>query len=448
MKQFTLLSGKLIAATLLIPAIITLHTSCKKESEKEKETPPPVNNEYYVPAEFEPLNSIWLSSPTVNYKEGWSMLDVQANMIKELITSVKVDYAINDNTNKEALINALLDKGVSRETIDNQVRFHTVSHGDLWIRDTGGTFKKNAEGKYTVVDFDFDAYRTKNYIPAATYALYQLDNDVSYGVAASYDSRVESSWLIAEGGNLHFNGKGTLITVKKSLMMSNPGKTIDQIDAELKRVFGLKKIIYLNTSLPTDGHPALDFPKIVNNENTFGFGVWHVDELCTWINDHTVILPEVPAAAVASGDAYAIAADAPLDGAFATLSGSTNQDGVPLTIVRSVEPKPIQVELQQADLMYTTLKDMHGLQGFPQNGAPIKFTLAASYMNYVVTNSVILIAKLYKPGRDQSLQDSDEAFRQLMIAQFPGRRVVQIDVDAITVGGGGMHCITQQVPKL
>ncbi|MFD1144185.1 agmatine/peptidylarginine deiminase [Larkinella insperata] len=404
---------------------------------------------FYMPAEFEPLASVWLSAPTVDYKNGLSMLAVQAEMIKEILpTTTKVDYAVNSPEDIDALKTALISRGVAQAAIDTAIHFHTVSHGDLWIRDTGGTFMKNKKGGYQVVDFDFDAYRTKEYIPDASYAIYQLDNDVSLGTGAAKGASVLRSTLITEGGNLHFNGKGTVIAVKKSLLASNPSLTLSQIEAELKRVFNLKKVIFLNENTASDSHPVLESPKLFNGQAYFNFGVWHADEMVSWIDDHTVLLPQVPASELASGNPFTQVSYQALEDAYQILSHETNQDGKPLTIIRAPEPSPIVVELNAGDVMYESLKEMKGIQHFPTDGSPVQFVMAAGYMNYVVTNDVVLIPKFYKPGRDASLQQKDEEFNQLIKSLYPTRKVKQLDADAITVGGGGMHCITQQVPAL
>ncbi|RAK03262.1 agmatine deiminase [Larkinella arboricola] len=441
---------KRIPFRLFIVALLSVTlSSCLKDHVDPTDSGADPDAAYYMPAEFEPLASIWLSAPTVDYKNGLSMLAVQAEMIKEILpTTTKVDYAVNSPEDREALKTALISRGVSQAAIDTAIHFHTVSHGDLWIRDTGGTFMKNKKGGYQVVDFDFDAYRTKDYIPDASYAIYQLDNDVSLGTGAAKGARVLRSTLITEGGNLHFNGKGTVIAVKKSLLASNPTLTLSQIEAELKRVFNVKKVIFLNENTAADSHPVLESPKLFNGQAYFNFGVWHADEMVSWIDDHTVLLPEVPASELASGNPFTLTSYKALEDAYQILSHETNQDGKPLTIIRAPEPSPIVEELRPGDVMYESLKEMKGLQHFPMDGSPVKFVMAAGYMNYVVTNNVVLIPKFYKAGRDIGLQQKDEAFKQLIKRLYPNRKVTQIDADAITVGGGGMHCITQQVPAL
>ncbi|MBD0260874.1 MAG: agmatine deiminase family protein [Cytophagales bacterium] len=105
------------------------------------------------------------------------------------------------------------------------------------------------------------------------------------------------------------------------------------------------------------------------------------------------------------------------------LSHATDQDGRPLTVLRAPEPSPIVEVLTPQDVMYNFLRDLKDIGYFPTDGSPITYGRTASYTNYVVTNDVVLVPGVYR-----------------------GRKVVQIDVDALTIAGGAMQCITQQVP--
>lgn len=447
MKKVNLSLFTLIALSLFLPA-------CQEEAlevEKSQGAAEAKGSaaKYFMPAEFERLASIWLSSPTVRYKDDLPMVEAQADMIKEILpTTTKVDYAYNEQKDIDDLKAALLSRGVTQAAIDTAIAFHQVTHGDLWVRDTGGTFMKNKKGGYQVVDFDFDAYRMKGYVSAEGYEVYQMDNDVSYGTGAAKGAAVVSSSLITEGGNLHFNGKGTVIAVKKSLLASNPNMTLAQIEAELKRVFNLKKVIFLNETTGTDAHPVLESPRQVNGKTHFNLGVWHADEMVSWVGPRTVLVAQVPADELSSGNPFTQKSYEALEDAYQVLVNATDQDGQPLTVIRAPEPSPIVVTLTPVDFMYNFLKGLNGIQNFPTDGSPIKYVLAASYMNYVVTNDVVLIPKFYKAGREAGLHQKDEAFKQLITSLYPGRTVKQVDVDAITVAGGGMHCITQQVPAL
>lgn len=422
--------------------------------------------ERIFPAETDAQGSLMLSAPTVDYKRGWSMVGVQAQIIKALIPTQKVVYLVNtpvDDTEHgdvKTLLDALGALNVAPATVMDRVRFLRVPHADLWVRDTGGLFMREPDGGLSVVDFDFDGYRFMPYSDPAVQELYEYDNDVSVRVAAALDLPVTRSKLVAEGGNLVISD-GTAIAVESSFVQSNPDWTLVQIEQELERVLGIRKVIWLPRGLATDAHPVLQTPYMMgvagSRYRAYNLGVNHADEMVAWIDDRTVLLPQVTEteaqAASEAGDPTAPINRTVLETCAQILSRATNAAGVPLTVVRAPEPGPIEVELTAEDVMYATLLGMdahpaHRLVGVEdmKEGRPIRFLLAAGYMNYVVANEVVLIPKLYKPGRSESLAVKDEEFRTLIQRHYPGRNVVQVDVDALTVGGGGMHCITQQIP--
>ena len=63
------------------------------------------------------------------------------------------------------------------------------------------------------------------------------------------------------------------------------------------------------------------------------------------------------------------------------------------------------------------------------------------YLNYYVGNGFVVVPTCDHPA--------DHDMLAIIADQFPGREVVPLDVGAIlAVGGGGIHCITQQVPRL
>jgi len=61
-------------------------------------------------------------------------------------------------------------------------------------------------------------------------------------------------------------------------------------------------------------------------------------------------------------------------------------------------------------------------------------------------NGVVLLAKYWKEGRPGSVREKDETARRIFAEAFPDRKIVQIDAENINLGGGGMHCVTQQQP--
>jgi agmatine deiminase len=65
-------------------------------------------------------------------------------------------------------------------------------------------------------------------------------------------------------------------------------------------------------------------------------------------------------------------------------------------------------------------------------------SLAASYINFFIGNAVVVFP-LIDPRHDDFVQE-------LLARELPGRRAVGVPAREILLGGGGIHCITQQLP--
>jgi agmatine deiminase len=63
---------------------------------------------------------------------------------------------------------------------------------------------------------------------------------------------------------------------------------------------------------------------------------------------------------------------------------------------------------------------------------------ASSYINFYIANDAIVMPE-FGIDRDQDARDT-------LARLFPEREIVQVNISAVAVGGGGIHCITQQQP--
>ena len=62
-----------------------------------------------------------------------------------------------------------------------------------------------------------------------------------------------------------------------------------------------------------------------------------------------------------------------------------------------------------------------------------------SYVNFALANGAVITAQFGDRDRDREC-------RRTLRDAFPGRDVVQLNVDRLHRGGGGIHCVTQQEP--
>jgi agmatine deiminase len=194
--------------------------------------------------------------------------------------------------------------------------------------------------------------------------------------------------LHLEGGALTVDGEGTVITTESCALNPNrnPGLTTREVDVEICRALGASKVIWLPGVLDpgdlTDGH---------------------VDGLACFARPGLVLMETLTGEADSAREM--------LRENRRALEGATDAKGRALEVV----------EMEDA-----------------WEAEPESETWCRSYINFYVANGGIVMPAYGVPG--------DERARAVVAQAFPDRRVVQIDVRKVAIGGGGIHCITQQQP--
>ncbi len=195
--------------------------------------------------------------------------------------------------------------------------------------------------------------------------------------------------MVLEGGAITVDGEGTLITTEQCLLHQNrnPGMSRSEIEAELSRTLGVSEIIWI----PWGAYEDTD---------TDG----HVDGVCAYVRPGVVI---------------AQACDDPANPNFDLMA----QNLAALRAARDANGRRIEVvELPQ-------------LPYFDLDGEP----MGSCYVNFYIANGGVVV-----PTADHPL-DADAL--DVIRGAFPDREVVGVPSRVIAYGGGGTHCITQQVPR-
>ena len=223
-------------------------------------------------------------------------------------------------------------------------------------------------------------------------------------------------------------------------LQRNPTKSLLEIENELTRVLGTKKIVWLKDGLIED--------RIFENfgpfyKNYFGGGAnRHIDELCRFVDDHTVILPFIDKKDILKSPVDSINYYM-LEENFKILKKATNAEGKKFKIHRAPMP-----EIEQ--LKYTYIIDNHTESEFEDFGFRASDTIyrvpAASYVNYFISNNTVLIPKYWKEGMSESQKQKDQDVKELFEKLFPDRKIIQIYTLSINRGGGGIHCMTHEQP--
>ncbi|HEY3423505.1 MAG TPA: agmatine deiminase family protein [Negativicutes bacterium] len=258
-----------------------------------------------------------------------------------------------------------------------------LAHDDSWMRDNGPTFLIGSQGQLAAVNWNFNAWGAK-YQPFAN------DNEVASKVLEYYKIPRFDAPLTLEGGSIHVDGEGTLLTTEECLLNKNrnPQLTKGQIEEILKQYLAVDTILWLKQGLAgdeTDGH--------VDNVACFAKPGVVVMQVC--------LNPEDPNYTRTQEN-------------LAVLKTAIDSRG------RLIEV----VQIEQPPVRY--------LQGE---------RLSMSYLNYYPVTGGIIV-----PVFGKDAEHADQAAINTLQQLFPDRQIVPVDGMPIVKGGGNVHCITQQMP--
>jgi agmatine deiminase len=388
-----------------------------------------------LPAEFEPQDSVWVSWPRApEFVAGWPVAPIVGRVIRELSPFVPVDLVVSSRGEAREVRDLLDASGIPTA----HVRFHVVPHVELWLRDIGPAFVLD-DGRLSAVDFDFDGWGYSG-TPALTSAAARKIEGADRAIAREIGVPSTRSWIVGEGGGRETNGKGTLLLVEELELRRNPGLSREAITDAYRTFLGVSHVIWLREGLLED--QPITRGALPGGILPAGGPGGHVDEFARFVGPSTILLAEVPAADQEASLLARINAGR-LEENHRILKEASDQDGHPLTIVRVPVPDPVVVPTDTEFHSKFVYDDGTLVPPFGQ----IAVMAVASYLNFLVTNGAVLVPAYWQPGRPDSTHWKDEKARVVLESVFPGRKVIQIPVDALNLGGGGIHCITLPQPR-
>ncbi len=273
-------------------------------------------------------------------------------------------------------------RGLDPRRFSDRVEVWDIPTDDLWCRDSGPTFVKTADGGLAVALIQFNGWGRKQ--PCRN------DERVAARVAERLGLPLVDSGVIGEQGGLEHDGAGTMLAHASCWVNDNrnPGLSADQIADRLGRALGSSKMIWA---------PGVKGADITD---------YHIDALARFVEPGRVLIQIDDE--IDPDDQWSVAAHETLG----VLEQATDARGRKLDIVRL--PEPVDIRGRGDDFV-------------------------SSYVNYYVCNGAV-IAPQFGDRR------ADGEAREILASLYPGRAVVQLDIDALGESGGGIHCATQQQP--
>jgi len=428
-----------LARTLVFALAFLLLFGCSRQQASHETSE--LEEVFRSPGEFEKHEAIWIGWSTYEIQKGLSTVPVHLKMIKELVPYVKVKIAVQDSAEMDTVKSLLKENNIPIQNVS----FPVIPHGDIWFRDMGPIFIASNKGRLKIVDFNFNSWGSD--LHSAPFA--RLEEKVDRLVAKEMGIETIMTRLIGEGGNREFNGKGVMMTVETVELQRNPNLPRNEIEGEFKRLFGVEKVIWLKKGIYEDDFTSLgtvpgpDGEKNAYRTTTTG---GHIDELCRFADPNTILLAQVTPEEAEKGF-IARENRLRLEENFKILENSTDQDGKPFKIVRMPHPEIVYYTLEPGNLAYDYMSGLNYKDGsvFPK-GKKIKVIPAMSYLNFVVSNGIVLAPKYWKPGLPETIRQKDEQAVKTLQSVFPDRKIVAMDTMTVNLNGGGLHCITQHEP--
>lgn len=277
-----------------------------------------------------------------------------------------------------------------------------IQTDDAWARDVGPTFVKG--NALRGIDWSFNAWGGSY---DGLYADWDQDDAAASKIcdALQFDY-YDAKHFVLEGGAIHTDGEGTLLVTEACLLSQgrNPMLGKARIEEQLRAYLGVEKIVWLPHGIWKDE----------TNE--------HVDNICAFVRPGEVVL------------AWTDNKDDPQweysRAALQVLESETDAKGRPFVVHKLPIPEvPVCITAEELDGFVFA-------EGEDQREAGER--LAASYVNFYIANGSVIVPQ-FGDAMDEIAVDT---LKEL----FPDRVICPVFARPIIVGGGNIHCITQQIP--
>lgn len=343
---------------------------------------------FRLPAEWESHEATWLGWP--QNRTDWPgkfppIRWVYAEIVRKLVRGERARILVGTKAVEEQARGVLAKAGVDMR----RVQFFRWPTDRGWTRDSGPIFVKRGgqRPEVAIVRFRFNAW--------ARYPDWKHDDQIPERAARAlrlcvFRAEINRRVLVLEGGSIDVNARGTLLTTEECLLdpevqPRNPSLAREEVEQALRDFLGVTNVLWLGRGIAGD--------------DTHG----HVDDLCRFVGPRTVVLCQEKN----SKDAN----HRPLEENRERLEGMRLEDGSKIEVVPLPMPEPLCFNGQR---------------------------LPASYANFYIANSAVLVPTFNDPNDRVALGTLAELFRD--------RPVVGIHAVDLVWGLGTLHCLTQQQP--
>ena len=334
-----------------------------------------------MPAEWEPHAATWIAWP--HHEPDWpGKLGAIPWVYGEIVRALAGHERIEILCQNEQIENDARLVLEAQAVPASAYRLHRVPTDRVWLRDSAPTVVLESGNTPLLVNWDFNAW--------AKYDNYSDDVKVGQAIerisaiARAELHRPDGKRLVLDGGGIEVNGAGQLLVTEEWLLsdvqVRNPGMSRADYERAFAENLGVRETIWL-------GEGAI-------GDDTHG----HIDDIARFSSVNTVLLAH-------------------------------EEDPADENHRRSLDN--LQRLKKLGSLRVVTLP-------YPRPVTMNGERLPASYANFYVANSVVIVPTFNDP--------KDRVALEIVSREFPGRAVTGIHAVDLVWGLGTLHCLTQQQP--
>jgi agmatine deiminase len=342
-----------------------------------------------APAEM-PRSTFWMPEEAEPHERTFMQWPVSREVHPDPVFLDMLQQSIADVANAVAEFEPvvmLMDKRFqqkARRKLSDGVEIWNIATDDLWCRDAGPCFVRNEAGDLAVRHFNFNGWGDKQ--------VHDNDGRIAARIAERLELDLLDNGLVGEPGGLESDGAGTVIAHESSWVIANRNAgSKAEVEQKVLEAVGGEKLIWA---------PGLKDKDITD---------YHIDALARFAEPGTILI-QLPGEEEFPGDPFSNAAHETYE--ILRSAGDANGKAFELEIL--LEPYDIRVKAED---------------------------FVASHVNYYVCNGAVIAAQF-------GHMEADANAREALVRLYPGREIVMLNVDPIGECGGGIHCATQQQPKV
>ena len=304
---------------------------------------------------------------------------------------IKLIKQLPDNTPVSLVVPASISDSVP-EALKSVQRIE-LDYDDIWLRDTTPLWQLNSDGQLAALSFDFDGWGGVQNVIAA-------DKAFSQSLCSRLMCPVTNSLLIAEGGAFTHNGQGDWLIGLACIKQRNPAMTEPQIKSLLGQLLPGQRLHFFDGGLVAD--------------ETGG----HIDNMALFVDANTVL--------------------------YAATDNTAHPDYKTCQALKKLLDKlPAYIQTIPLPLPPPQLPAREERAGVELTSSSLKRTvelpLLCSYVNVLQTSKLVVVPQFGLTTDAQAVRTVHEA--------LPERKVIAIDAREFVLGGGGLHCISHNLPK-